>query len=451
MINQNNTNYRHSSSIEAPWLNRRIIMFPIWVFQCYLTLTVLVFAFGPWPWPVQSPVMLYTFLFLAQIALWLGYKSGIKTRPGSYYGRWQLFSMLKISLLVNLFWIIPSFMLKLGMQEANISNITTAVSTGAVDPGSMYAAKFEAASSGAKTTLFGYINILISPILWLLFPLGVDQWRSLNLKFRICFVFVILAGLLKWVAIGTTKGFADFFLLLPGLLLAANPRIIATTKLKTIIKAFCFTLVGFSLLFIVFIYMQQSRARGEIRDYIVAADIGIDTDNWMVRNLPPEAQVAVAASTSYLVQGYYGLSLALGETFDWSYGIGNSYFLIGLGERFVGEGVIIDRTYPGKIEKEYGWPAYHNWSSFYPWIASDVTFPGTLVVVFLIGSLFAKVWLDVLKKENPYAVPLFALLIMMVFYFPANNQVLAFPDTAPAFLGILICWVFTRKRYHLTH
>ncbi len=426
-------------------------MFPIWVFQCYLTLTVFVFAFGPWPWPVQSPIRLYTFLFFAQVALWLGYKSGIRTRPGSYYGRWRLFSMLKISLLLNLLWIIPSFMLTLRMQEADISNITTAIASGAGDPGSMYTAKLETAAMGAKTTLLNYINILISPILWILFPLGVVHWRSLSLKFRICFVFVIFVGLLKWVAIGTTKGFADFFLLLLSLLLAANPGIIATAKLKTLTKAFCFTLLGFSLLFIIFVYIQQSRAKGEIRDYIAAADIGIDTDNWMVRALPPEAQVVVAASTSYLVQGYYGLSLALGETFDWSYGVGNSYFFIGLVEHFVGEGVIINRTYPGKIEKEYGWPAYNNWSSFYTWIASDVTFPGTLVVVFLIGRLFAKVWLDVLKKENPYAVPLFALLIMMLFYFPANNQVLAFPDTAPAFLGIFICWMFTRKRYRLTH
>lgn len=425
--------------------SRRIRMFPILFFQFYLTASVIVFAFGPWPWPVPDPVKLYTFLFVAQLALWFGYKSGLATRPGRYYGRLRLAKMLTVSLLVNIIWIIPSYMLALKMQSASISTITTAIATGIADPGFVYAQK-RINAVGAETGLLNYINLLIRPVLWLLFPLAVFHWHRLSFWFKFCVVFVVISGLLKWVALGTTKGVADFFLLLPVLLLAANPLIIKRIKVKAVFKIFSVSLLSIILLLSFFLYMQQGRGDGTIRMYNYNANIYLDEQNPSIILLPLVGKAAVGAITSYLSQGYYGLSLALTEPFSWSYGVGNSFFFTGLTEHFTGPGVVSEKTYPVKIEK-YGWLSHNNWHSIYTWIASDLTFPGTIVFVFLIGRLFAMVWLDVLQRENPYAVPLFALLTIMLFYFPANNQVLAFPDTATAFLVILTMWIITRRKY----
>src|SRR4029077_7173796 len=107
--------------------------------------------------------------------------------------------------------------------------------------------------------------------------------------------------------------------------------------------------------------------------------------------------------------------------------------------RPTGDRNIKKKAYPVRIEK-YGWDAQGLWSSIYPWIASDVSFPGTLVVVFLVGRLFALSWLDTLRGGNPFAVVMFSMFVIMLFYFPANNQMLQTGEALTAFWGTLILW-----------
>jgi hypothetical protein len=98
-----------------------------------------------------------------------------------------------------------------------------------------------------------------------------------------------------------------------------------------------------------------------------------------------------------------------------------------------------------RIEDE-GWDAFGEWSTIYPWIASDVSFPGTIVVVFLIGRLFALCWLDTLEGENPFAVGMFAQFIIMLSYFNANNQCLSGGEGLSGFVVLLILWLSTRRK-----
>jgi hypothetical protein len=148
-----------------------------------------------------------------------------------------------------------------------------------------------------------------------------------------------------------------------------------------------------------------------------------------------------------VTQGYYALSLSLDREFLPLFGFGNSMFLYRNLARLTGDDDILNRPYPVQIEKD-GWQAYGNWASIYPWIASDVSFPGTLVVVFLIGRLFALIWLDTLDGANPFAVALFAELVIMLIYFPANNQVLQSGEPLVAFYALLILWWRTRRNVH---
>ena len=85
------------------------------------------------------------------------------------------------------------------------------------------------------------------------------------------------------------------------------------------------------------------------------------------------------------------------------------------------------------------------WSSIYPWLASDVSFLGVIVVVFLVGRLFAMAWLDTLAGQNPWAVAMLALLLIMLFYFPANNQTMQNGEAFTSFYGVLAAWLYTRR------
>jgi hypothetical protein len=89
---------------------------------------------------------------------------------------------------------------------------------------------------------------------------------------------------------------------------------------------------------------------------------------------------------------------------------------------------------------------YTLWHSIYPWIASDVSFPGTIFIVFFIGRLFAFSWIDSLQGSNPFAIAAFAQLLTMLFYFPANNQCLQSGEAFTSFLFIITFWLYYRRR-----
>jgi hypothetical protein len=126
------------------------------------------------------------------------------------------------------------------------------------------------------------------------------------------------------------------------------------------------------------------------------------------------------------------------------FGVGNSIFLTQQAVRITGIERIGTLSYPKRIEED-GWDALGLWSSIYPWIASDVSFPGTIFVVFLIGRLFALAWFDALSGRNPFAYGMLAQFTIMLFYFPANNQTVQFGEGFTAFWVILLAWLLTRN------
>jgi hypothetical protein len=429
------------------WRNRRLRMLPIWFFQSYLTLTVVFLIFSPWPWPIPDPFLLYGFLFFVQVALWLGYMSGIDHAPKAYKGRLKVDTLIMVSLIANVVWIVPKFVVRLGLDSPDPAAIIEAVGSGITDPGAMYLAKQETLVHAEAPTTLAYIDLAMNSLIWPLYPLTVVFWERMRNWMRTLAVCCIAADLMSWIAVGMNKGVADFVGLMPWLLLARNPVMVVKIEMRKLLK------VGLAVmilggLFIVFFSIGQAGRRGTTAEdlYDEGAGISADRNNFVMQLLPRDAQGGYANLNSYFVQGYYALSLALEEPFVFCDGVGNSYFLMGMARRFLGWSDILSITYPGRIEK-YGWNPMIKWQTFYVWAASDVGFPGVLLVVFLIGRLFAKVWIDVLRKENPYAIVLFALQVIMLFYFSANNQVLATAVTAVPFWVFLLLWYRSGGRY----
>src|SRR5207302_1373164 len=105
-----------------------------------------------------------------------------------------------------------------------------------------------------------------------------------------------------------------------------------------------------------------------------------------------------------------------------------------------------DRPYPMRVETHTGWDAYGHWSAFYAWIASDVSFPGTLLLLALLGRGLALSWLDTVDGANPFAIGVFGLLVLMLAYIPANNQIFQNGESAVGFVGLIALWLLTRRR-----
>ena len=426
-------------------MNKRIALYPIIFFQIYLTVSVLTFAFGPMAWPVSNPWQLYTFLFLAQVGLFVGYRSAIRVQPRSASTKIRVPVMVTVSLVFNYLWIGKTYQIRTGLPDIDLGTAIKMVIAGLTSPGQQYSDKFSNYQTfgGQGTTIMDYITLLLFPVMWVAFPLGVFFWKQLSFPVRVALVGWIILDLSTWIAAGTNKGIADFVLLLPCMLVARNPAMLMKIRRRNMIGIGLITIIGVAALFTFFSMgvLGRSGGKGDLLSD-AAAGVSADLDNPILKYSPSALRGQIVSFTSYFTQGYYGLSLSLKEPFVFCYGVGNSYFLEGLSRHLVSTPIMFD-TYPGRIEAR-GWATYGKWHSIYPWIASDLSFPGTIVFMFVLGWLFAVVWLDVVFCRNPWAVCLLPLLIIMLFYIPANNQVLGFSTAAIPFWTLLFLWYFSR-------
>jgi hypothetical protein len=165
--------------------------------------------------------------------------------------------------------------------------------------------------------------------------------------------------------------------------------------------------------------------------------------------VPRAAQGEGLLFTSYLTQGYRGLSLALGDSFTPTYGLGFSEFfrhnLLRAAGQSSHEKAIEARTYAGKLTKQ-GWPDGRVWSTFFIHPASDISFPGAILLTGLIGYGFGLSWRDALTQYDPLACGVMFHFGILVFYFPANNQLFEGGDLAIGFTVLLVAWLLFRRR-----
>jgi hypothetical protein len=114
--------------------------------------------------------------------------------------------------------------------------------------------------------------------------------------------------------------------------------------------------------------------------------------------------------------------------------------------RLTHDTVLADRSYTSRLHNGGVWHKSQFWHTTYTWFASDVSFPGVIVLLFIFGRLVAQTWLDAVVTANPFAVTFFTICCTMIYYFPTQNIVLGFPEGYTGFVGTLILWRFTRGK-----
>jgi hypothetical protein len=153
--------------------------------------------------------------------------------------------------------------------------------------------------------------------------------------------------------------------------------------------------------------------------------------------------------TGYLSAGYYGLSLCFNLPFEWTYGIGNSYFMSKLVSLIFQVPNIYERTYLNKLTVYYGRDGLRTWNTIFPWLASDFTFLGVLLIFIIVGYIWQTSWIEVLKYRNPVSIILFATISLGLVFIPANNQLFNGIDTYISTLFTIIFWIFNHKKYNI--
>lgn len=414
-----------------------VLMAPLAFFQVYLLTTVLLFRFGPWQYANRSSNEVLGFALLYQAAIVAGYLVAhlIYRRPPAFQGNVR--TLIGISVLFSVLAYMPTSFARTGYFVPNVL-------AGLSDPGEAYAKSFEYRNSGAGAAI-EYVRILLGPLLYAFFPLVVFYWSFVGWKTRLFSVVMICLTMLLFVAMGTNKALGDYAITVPLLLLTAvaagNFRMTPARS----VGAFTVVLTLAMIFSSFFSATMESRSGSFISaGYFPPGNTRVDANHPLMKQAPPEVRTLVSGISSYVTQGYFAMGLALREPFVPMYGLGTSPFVLRQYQTLTGTKDLDTLTYPSRIEK-YGWVEERYWSSFYLWLASDLSFWGIPFFCFLLGLILYTNWRDAVEARNPWAVVLLSLNFIMLFYFSSNNQIGQTGESLWTYVVIFALWLSTRS------
>ena len=450
-------------------------LFPILFFEIYLLASVLAFAFGPVDFPVRSPWILYGYVAFAQIIIFVGYYAGTLRRPCGYSGKLPIKSVLALATIVTLLLLPPTIHFRNYAELSLIDALT--------DPGAAYAARVRELANRESVSTISLLRGLFGPFLALLVPVGIVYSNRMTRTWRLLWQIAVLGIIIEPLLAGAAKGLFDLVLIIPWLiwvrmniassqhnlrpanldqLIASSQQSLQTANPTqsmvtghthrrtslTLMQQFALGLVTVSIVCTGILYFTHSR---QSRYGLAGNEYPPWTTGWAEPNygvkLPASIEYTVYTITRYWSQGYFGLSECLDLPFELCYGCGHSQVWM----RYVGRWMsdpdfFWNRCYPVRLEYATGYEVAYYWHTIYPWLASDLTFPGAILFMGLMAFLFARAWSDTLLGQNPFAAGFVAQILLLFYYIPANNIRLMYSEEALTFWGLLAIWLITRKR-----
>lgn len=455
-----------------------LLYLPLIVIELYLLTSVLLYEFGPIQWPTKKKGLLYLLLIAYHVAFILGYwfvmgkndVYGIKAkarkvikfirkkvnelfiskitdeRSKKISGSNILKKYITIALCIYIIFSLLKIVRVVGSFNP-IDNIEFIIKS-ILNPAASYSNKFtldQGALIGGR-----YITMLItlfSFIYWPVIPICVYKIESISVYNKILFFIAIISEVTSSLVIGTNKGLFDVAIIIISVLaikLSLNyksGKFILDKKKKIIISIIA---VLFSTIIMYFLFSTLDRVGGIDRYKLGYNGVPVNIDKGLLGKLPVGIKSLLIMVAIYLTQGYYGMSLSLTVPFTSSYGLGNNNFILSNVEELFNVS-LRSNMYQYKIQ-HLGWHPTVNWHTFYTWIANDVSFWGVILVMLILGILFALVWRDVVKKQNIFAICLVPLYTILFIFLPCNNQIFSLPTTFMPFVFLTVCWIISNLK-----
>ena len=402
-------------------LSSKLAHFPLRIILTFLIVSELLIWLGPINYDISNSFILFLYLAILNLAFYMGYKHAVRNfRPSSYKlsGR-----SIKLLLLFGLFYAFLELIDLWGTRGLSVSNLLTNVIDALNNPGEAYYSEGDMEQNS-------YLTIILSPIKWIVIPLGIYSWDKLSKIYRYIALAIIVISAISWLGIGVRKGIFDLMVTILFIVLALKPQFILLAKWRRRITLY----LGVSIIiFIVyFIYSNLSRAGFDSFDALVLMST-LDYRPFYLEFIPLPITTAIAFVTSYLCQGYYALALSLEIGILPLAPMGMSWFTIALAKKFDYDPT--SDTYMHLLESNHNIDMSINWHSIYVWLANDFSFLGVPIVIYFVGYFLAQTWCDSVVGKNVWAFPIMTLFVIMSMYFFANNQVLSF-----SFIPLIVCF-----------
>jgi len=414
-----------SISVMVRWL-------PLVVILTYLNMTVLLLVVGPWNYPIDNPFSVYTFLLISHLALFVGYKSVAHKEPRGYTGSITPSQLIGLAVLVNSIVALPT-------SVALTGSFLPDVMGGLENPGDLYT---RTQQLRLETSVIGYVRILLAYPIFYILPLGVYYFFQISRTLQVLTLTTICFNVCLYIGMGTNKYIADC-VIFSFWMLAASHKTHKFRRKWYVDMGIVALIVGGAFGFFKF-FSAASNTRIQTKGVFMPGHVQADYGHWLIRNMDPDTQQGCIALISYLTQGYYGLSLCMEKPFFPMCGVGHSMFLTRNAAKLTGYSSLVELSYAARLSTENDPEWSDSWTTIYPWIASDVSFLLTPVVVFVIGRGFALCWLDSVGGKNPFAPIALANVVNMLVFFPAHNWALAGGENIVSFWLSLFFWLHYR-------
>lgn len=418
-----------------------ILLKPIFYFFLYSLLTIVWFFYGPVEYAIKNTQSLSFFLIACHLLLFFGYvfsalKLRVRPRVISYSGkRVNLDFYIKISIIISC--TVSLFIL----FKVTGGDFYQFIYDGLFDPKAAY---MKVRGLEKESDLVTQMQTLLSPIVLSSFSLGVFYYKRLGLFFKALLVFSIFIFVLAYIAKGTNFG-----------VFVALIIFISTYAMKKIILnrqgfssgSFITRVIVYLFLFLFCFYFLYTITSRLGLDSIPSSSSGqpINKEHLYFSLLPDFLSVPLLIGSTYLIQGYYGLSLVFNYNFDFSYGLGIGRFIITKAQPFV-DVDIWSTTY--QIKMNEAWDADIQWHTSYAWLANAFSVYGVPIYLFFIGVISNLIYKSYLYSRSAISIALFPFYTLMFVFFPANNVIYNNPIVFMPFLVLTtLFFVFTKVTY----
>ncbi len=436
-----------------------MFLLPLILIEFYLLITLLIFAFGPVVWDIENPYKFWFLMICYHIAFLIGYLMSTQKNKKSILITNELYYANKLNdFIQKYFWIylLIAFVGTL-ISYKNACHINSYIPHdlfldfyyGIINPDTVRDKFLNSIDSYHSNKIITIFYSSIAFIKFSLIPILVFLWNRLNTIQKAIGLFISLVPFMGTVSIGTNKLILDTLvifslsLFIHLLSIKKGNRFKELSQRKTII----ILIISFTLFF-PFYFNKSMSERNSNFQYMetVSKENAIKIPFYSSSNksdiVSPKIMEFYIKVSTYLTQGYYGMSLALDEKFDSTYGIGHSYFLLDQFKYFFNID-LIERTYQFKVHEE--WDRLVQWHSFYSQVANDVGFYGLIFIMFILGYLLSSIYTSAIRDNNIIAKTLLPLFAIMFIYMPANNQIFNFMETMFSFWILLFLWLISKR------
>lgn len=433
-------------------IRRSILYLPIVLIELYLLVTFLLCLYGPWDFKLHNVYYTTLLVLLYQVALFLGYNHSLKNYKPKMINVCLNYNPMKLLIVfssINLILLIMNMFRNLNISDVSVEGLITRIIFGILQPGLAYNSKFDSNISGS----FGgdaltYANVMFEPISYVIIPLNMIFFEKMKYFGKIIAIFNISFSVLGYIASGTNKGVFDVIIF--AMVIYSLKKLKKMNEYSKQVKIKKIIIIMMSLVcvgMVLFNYALSDRGTGSSwnnSSYTIGGQVYLDSHSFWVENLPEGLARFIAMLTMYTSQGYYGFSLT--TDLDWipMYGLGSNKFV--LDKLYKNDIDLIKDTYQYRIEKEYGWDRDVQWPTLYTYLASDLGHYGIILFMFIIGYLFAALYMECILLDNNISKLIFSLLSILLVFLPANNQLSQGIGSMVSFLCLLIFWIFYRGR-----